>query len=356
MLMPTIHHDFQPHGRLSWLWGRAAKLTWALFVILVPVSAVAQTLPQGGAQYISTTGQPSATGKPSAGERASVGNRLWVISTREAPNSAPPPVGVDALRYWRFDPHVGWLDSSLYEFIASSGRSQPTVVWVHGNRISVDDVMPQAIAWLKQLDRYAIPSHPFRLVAWSWPSGRIPGLLTDVRIKAARSDCQSFYLAGVIDSLPAETPLSLVGFSYGARLVASSLHLLGGGSIDGAALATSRRSHRSPRRAVLMAAAFDNDWLLPGHHYQRSLDAVDQMLIFSNPRDPVLRFYPWLDLNATNPEALGITGLATDHLGPQREKLYQVNVSRILGATHNLQHYVNSPQIISRVAPYALFE
>ncbi len=308
-------------------------------------------------RWPSTTGDRAAIAspamRPSARDR---GSRLWVVSTREAPNAVPPPVGAEALRYWRHEPRVGWFDASLRELVVTSDPSRPTVVWVHGNRIDVDDVMPQAIDLLRQLDAHS-GGRSFRLVVWSWPSGRIPGPLADVRIKATRSECQSFYLGAVLAALPPETPIGLIGFSYGARLISGSLHLLGGGTIESVGLSMRPATAAATRRrAVLMAAALDDDWLLRGHRYERAIDAVQGMLVFANPADPVLRLYPLLYPGADNPQALGAVGLAAAPGAPERAKVYQIDAAAVLGPVHSFRRYIHAPQIIARTTNYVLFD
>jgi len=284
-------------------------------------------------------------------------SRLWLISTREAPSSLPPRTDVAALRYWYFQEGLGWSETTLAEFTLSSDPRQITVFWIHGNRIDVDDVMPQAVALLKRLDQMAEPGTSFRLVAWSWPSGRIPGPLTDVRTKARRSECQSIYLAEVAARLPGNVPVSMIGFSYGARLMSGALHLLGGGSLDGVVLQVPQVDPMVPlRRAIMLAAALDDDWLLPGRRNGNALLAVNQMIVIANPLDPVLRLYPWLYPGRDNRQALGAVGLASPWQLPDRDRIYQIDASAALGRVHSFQYVLGSDQILARITPFALFE
>ena len=86
-----------------------------------------------------------------------------------------------------------------------------------------------------------------RFVIFSWPSSKVSGgLLNDVRVKAARTGPAGCQLAWLIDQMPAETPLSLVGFSFGARIITGGLHVLAGGSLGGSMQSDRARASRSP--------------------------------------------------------------------------------------------------------------
>ena len=85
-----------------------------------------------------------------------------------------------------------------------------------------------------------------------------------------------------------------MGYSFGARISTGTLHLLGGGSINGRSLPLEPAPNRAPRRAVLLAAAVGRDALAPGHrHSDRRLGQVDRMVITVNPRDRVLAVLPF---------------------------------------------------------------
>lgn len=83
--------------------------------------------------------------------------------------------------------------------------------------------------------RSAAPAAPVRVVDSTWPSDvNIPYLLPlDVNILGQRSGNYGFHLAHLVGQLKPEQPVTLVGHSHGARLTAATMHLLGGGSIEG---------------------------------------------------------------------------------------------------------------------------
>ena len=112
-----------------------------------------------------------------------------------------------------------------------STPSVPTLIFIHGNQITPADAKREGLAVYRRIMRYGSDGPPIRFVIFSWPSSRVGGLLRDVRVKATRTDPAGCQLAWLLDQMPAETPVSLVGFSYGARIITAGLHILAGGHL-----------------------------------------------------------------------------------------------------------------------------
>ncbi|MGE0606690.1 MAG: hypothetical protein AB7O62_06145 [Pirellulales bacterium] len=276
------------------------------------------------------------------------GHDLWLVSTRGAGCGSEP-----ALQYWHFAEGPGWLQASMAEFLAADQPGVPTVVWVHGNRIGFCESQNNGLRCFRSLSCRAADK-PFRFVVWSWPADQVAGQLDDVRLKANRSDCEAYHLAWLVNQIHPQVPVSLLGYSYGARLSSGALHILGGGHVNGRALADLKPG-RAPMRGVMMAGALDNHWLAPGHRLGQAFNPVDRMLVFINPGDKVLSKYHLLYGWRKGPQALGSTGVCGG-LGEHSAKLMQVNASGVVGTTHDWSRYMESPQLISRMRPYALFE
>ena len=95
-------------------------------------------------------------------------------------------------------------------------------------------------------------------------------------------------------------------------------------------------------RVVLLAAAMDNHWWLPGRYHGECFSQVDRLLLLYNSCDPVLRFYPRLD-RRRGAQALGYTGFCwTSRLGENAERLEQTNVCCRIGKTHDEDAYFAS--------------
>jgi hypothetical protein len=156
------------------------------------------------------------------------------------------------------------------------------------------------------------------------------------------------YLGWCLWGLNRETPVSLVGYSYGARVITGALHMLGGGALAGQRLP----SHEPPRRpyqVVLMAAALHNYWLSPGSLHGRAADPTGRLLVLYNSCDPVLKRYRVVD-KRTRPQALGYTGLCNAAaFRSDGRQVEQRNVCCIVGKSHGLERYLCSPQLMEHV-------
>lgn len=281
---------------------------------------------------------------------------IWLISTRRSSLLRPAGKNADHLTYWQLGADNSWQPADLEALLDSDDPAVPTTVFVHGNY--TDSQQAVQIGWtaFNRLNCRAA-GRPFRFVIWSWPTDRMRGILKDLRIKGSRSDVQSYYLAGWLDRLDPDVPVSLVGHSFGARVVTGALEILGGGQVAGRTLPSDRLPvERGPVRAVLLAGAFDNDWLLPRRRYGSALSQVERLLVTRNDRDPVLKFYPLLS-RPRGPGAMGYTGPACPaRLGQEREKIEIVNVECSVGRSHSSQSYLDSGTVISQLARYSFPE
>ena len=167
----------------------------------------------------------------------------------------------------------------------------PTVIFIPGYDSSLDDAVRMAWPLYGQLCSDAGP-RSFRLLLWSWPAERtVRGLRSDMQSKACRTDTEGMLLGQLIDRVQPLVPLTLVGYSFGARIIGSALELLGGGQISGCGLSRQNAAPRVPLRAMLVAAGMDSDWFLPGHRDGEALSQVEQMFITINDDDRVLKWY-----------------------------------------------------------------
>jgi|GEM_PF-4977224 len=256
-----------------------------------------------------------------------------------------------AISWKRWSAESGWVDASLEEFLRGADRGINTI-YVHGNRIANTEAERRA-RQVYQLLVDAADDEPIRMLAWSWPSDKLPGPRLDLRVKAERTYAESVYLGSLLAQFRPDDRVSLVGYSYGARTISGALHLAAGGTIDGATLPIAN----TPRmRAVLLASATPAHWLLPDSFHERAVEIVDQMLILYNSQDAALRHFhlvePW-----ERPRALGYRGLSDATLAqhPFDERVRQRDVFREIGMAHDELRYYASPRIIDEIRRYALF-
>jgi hypothetical protein len=281
-------------------------------------------------------------------------DQVWLVSNRGL--GCDVEAQAAQLRYWRYDREKGWLRASLAELNAADDKSAITTVFVHGNRIDWCEAFTRGWTAYRTLVRCA-DERPVRFVIWSWPSEAVHGPINDAREKACRTNPSGFYLAWFLDQLDPEAPLSLWAHSLGARVVTGALHLLGGGELDGHRLAERQRANRSSVQAVLVVAALDNDWLLPGHFHGHAMSQVSNMLLVNNCCDALLKRYHLIYGRRCPQEALGCTGLGTWGVtGADWNKVCQTNACSIAGRRHVLASYLASPDLVARMRSYLLFE
>lgn len=275
---------------------------------------------------------------------------VWLVSSRRASQCGDPEIGYEMLAYWHAEDGCHWVPATADEFHAADNPRVPTIFFVHGNRADFGEAQQMGWQWVRRFERGEYGDGPARLVIYTWPSDVIPGKpLEDARVKARTSESYAWYLAALVDHIAPDVPVGLVGYSYGARLITASLHLMGGGRVVGRQLAPTPEADDRPIRAVLIAAALDFHWLGEGQHYGLALSQVDSLVVFVNGEDPLLKFYPHLYGHGRGPEALGRTGVASrSRLGEHGSKLRQVNVAGVIGRHHDWAHHVNSGAVMGR--------
>ena len=306
-----------------------------------PSEAVPAPLPHGTteAEAIDPPGEPCAS--------AAAGSELWLVSTRSLPLGGDCCAPKFAPNVFRFICGAGFQRATLAELIADEEPDRPTIIYIHGNDNDPDDAAETGLDLYNRLLNSRC-AQPIRLIVWSWPSEEVvKPVRQDARIKACRTNIEGYFLAVFVDLLPAHIHVGIAGYSYGARVATGGLHILGGGTLEGRRIGTRRHPDRDPLRCVLMAAAMDNDWLLPGRPHDRAVSQVERMVITISRTDHVLCFYPLL-WGCGGPEALGVTGLINaGSLGPDAMKIAHVDVTRAVHRRHAWNNFAEAPEVIS---------
>ncbi len=247
--------------------------------------------------------------------------------------------------------HRRWQRSDIESFLAFE-PAVPTMIYVHGNQMTPADAKSQGLALYRRLVHGGCGDHPIRFVIFSWPSEKVGFLLRDVRVKALRTGIVGCQLGWLLDQMPAETPVTLIGFSFGARVVTGGLHVLAGGSL-GCGMELAERVHpdRAPVNVVLLAAAVHAHWLGEGQYHGLAMTQVDRMFLLTNRRDLALRYYHLSTTSGGRPQALGLRGPTC--LGPEyAAKIQMRDVSRYAGSQHDLFRYLCAPGAAEQVWAY----
>ena len=283
--------------------------------------------------------------------------RFWIVQTRECPQvmgSDPWP----KLKVLHFDEDGELVQRDPRDLFAQTiGR--PVFIQVQGSLTTPDIALGGLMwsqAWLRE-NRVLPPDAV--VIAFDWPSQRIyQNDLRDINEKGRRAYVAGFHLASFLLGFPGESRISVLGQSYGGRVVPSALHLLGGGCLDS--------QNHDPRvhlqrtrsdlhiRAIIVEGASDHNWLNPDERFGRALHGCEQLLNIYNRRDEALVRYPFL-IKSGHRKALGRSGMTQrdfDRIGTLAAKYEEHDVHELLGREHTLLDAVANRQISRWMAPY----
>ncbi|MFO1064365.1 MAG: hypothetical protein U0892_10925 [Pirellulales bacterium] len=236
----------------------------------------------------------------------------------------------------------GWKSITDGEFQghldADPGRR--TAIYVHGNWMEAGNARNRGTYVYNRLSQRC--EEPLRVILYSWPSQRDGRPIKDVLEKAARADVETYYFAHLLSRLPKDSPLGILGFSFGARVVGGGLHLANGGSFHGRSL--TGLVEREHVRVSVVAPAFDRNWLMHNQPYGMAIQNVDSLVNVYNSRDPVLRRFRFID-SVTSPIAAGFSGLPdprSTHPLAADAKIRQYDCSGCVGNSHDEMTYYRS--------------
>jgi hypothetical protein len=323
-------------------------LVWS--VVLTAAAARAQPLPMSDAD--------GAASDPWAA--ASIGTHrepdFFVVSSVRCPQrSYGWPPTCDGIVH-RYLPDGRYHQSDHEQLISALRPGVPVCLVIHGSFVKAGDLYPESVQRYKRLLASA-NDRPIHFIAAHWPSD--PGLLLlptlQVYQLGLRAEFNGIYLAQLITRIPPDNPVSLIGHSHGCRVVASALHLLGGGTVQGFAVHNPHPERRM--RAVFGAGAIDRHWLNPGQKYGCALNRIECLLNLRNRHDAVLSLYP-LQAPLLH-HAIGQAGLRVSDLrkmGWQSAKITEFDVTSLIGTGHMISHYARHPQIRAAFIPYLYFD
>ncbi|HVX14726.1 MAG TPA: hypothetical protein VHC22_26290 [Pirellulales bacterium] len=271
-------------------------------------------------------------------------DELWVVSCRGAA-SARPDGDLDQLSYSVHQPATGWTGASKEAFCAASPATT-TCLLILGNGYSASETRTLGQTAYRRLTAGLAPDVAVRFVVWSWPSDATDaGPIKDLRIKASRTPGVAYSLARWLDEVPSPGRMSLLGTSFGARIVMEALELRASGQVGGRRLAVSSAPARPKLNVVLISAAIDNDWLLPGRRLGHALSQTDRLLLLNNSSDSTLKRYHWLYGPRSKTAALGTTGLRTSTIAAG--EISQIDAAPIIGRHHGCAPYFESPRLVA---------
>ena len=278
----------------------------------------------------------------------------WMVSSRSSVQNIHSP------GRWGLDVHQRLPDGSIQPSSVGSLSAQidptlPVCIFVHGSFVKWESQCREAHQAYREIRRQC-PGMPVQMIFFTWPSdGPYTYLLPlDVAVRGEQAEFNGFHLAWLISQLPTGCPVCLIGHSHGTRVVLSALQLAGGGEIQDHCFAGGMGCHRY--RAILTAAAMDNEWLNPGQRYDRALLVTEGLLHLQNRRDAALGLYPLSRPFAGR--ALARSGFRRRDLariGSQSAKIMEYDCTHLLGPAHLWPDYYSKPEIVATMRPYIYF-
>ncbi|MGL4944469.1 MAG: hypothetical protein ACRC46_14910 [Thermoguttaceae bacterium] len=259
-----------------------------------------------------------------------VAGDLWMIDTRPASVASPDADNYHRISFERWDgAKRRFVPSTRGEFLETCD-DVPILFLFHGNWMKRAEAVTIARDFYRRIEK-----EKCRVVMWTWPSERIDARpRVDIKVKAYRADQQASYIVWFLRELRPNSRVALAGFSFGARLIAMALE----------ELSTYDDKLGIELNAILMAAAFDSKWLLPGQRLENAVSVAGQCDILYNPDDDRLCFYPFVDsVCGHGPTALGATGLPVSNMSPSDQpRVRSINVSRWIGMDHSFTSSLRS--------------
>lgn len=269
---------------------------------------VENTIDGGTHQFISDEPIPSSsisTNRCTSSQRNN--DRLWLVDTRSLTTrvcNAPldnPPFRVSALRR-----NGSTSQASVDSMLESVSSDRPVLIQIHGNRMTDSLARERGVFVYNEVAPY-LNGSPVDFLVFSWPSDKEGILLRDGREKAERTDVEGLYLGWLLRELSdRNVTIGVIGFSFGGRIATGALHAIAGGRLGGRSLPGEHRVGMNVN-VGLIAPALEDDWLRSGNYHGMATKNIQEMSIFFNRRDAVLKRY-WLLDRVRDGIALGFTG------------------------------------------------
>lgn len=279
---------------------------------------------------------------------------FWIVSSRRLCQERLQNNSTAWMDYFHWAPGCQMISSNQASFQNWLQPGIPICVYVHGSFVTWETVLEDSCDTYRWIKKSAC-GRPVQVVFFTWPSDEaITGIpLLDAKPLGERAGFNGLYLHSMLESLPYESPLSIIGHSHGARVVVSSMHLRGGGEVDGYRVRTMGQRRI---RVVLAAAAIDHDWLCQGHRYECALNPIECMLNLRNHHDAALAVYPWIrPFSRRAAGKAGFTRHDVRNIGPQAVKISEIDVTDSLRLRHVWPYYLADDRLGRAVSGYLYF-
>lgn len=314
----------------------ARGLLFALLVLLLQTSAY-------GAQSASLFEAPAPPQYRYRSKSSSQVDEIYLISTRKVGTACNAQKLQEQLHCEKLildhTSKPSWEKHDWRELFQQNDRQ--TIVYIHGNRVERIQDRAEGLAVYLSMKRHGKPRAPVRYIIWSWPSSQIPGLIKDYKVKAAMTHPVAWQFAWFLNQMPSDSKISMIGYSYGTRVISGAVHLLHGGSLGKLKLASPANNSTKHFRAALLAAAYDSDWIQPGNYYGLTIKYLENLVLGTNKQDPAMKYYH-LSNGRGHIDALGKVGIESYRpFGRYAKKIKQVDFTANVGRSHAITDYLS---------------
>ncbi|HWL10251.1 MAG TPA: alpha/beta hydrolase [Planctomicrobium sp.] len=284
------------------------------------------------------------------------GNHYWMVSSRNSVQTIHEASrGAWGLHVYQRFCDGQMINSDMATLTSQLNPNLPVCIFIHGSFVKWESQCQESHAFYQQLA--ACSNGSFQLIFFTWPSDgpRTHLFPVDVAVRERRADFNGFHLGYLLTQIPESSPVTLIGHSHGGRLLLSTMHLAGGGTIEGHYFPYSMGQNRR-FRAVLAAGALDHNSLNPNRSYGCALNRLECLLNLQNRSDRALAFYPLSRPFAHRAIArTGITGRDSRQLGPNAAKIRDVDITNTVGPSHYWPSYYSQPGVIATILPYLYY-
>ncbi len=277
---------------------------------------------------------------------------VWLASTRRLPGICGLPRQADLAFERCADPACGrWEPADLAGLLDDPSR--PLVIFVHGNRYESAAAKSQGL----RLARHCAAASPGcrpRMLIFSWPSTQQSLLLKDGRAKYERAFTDGHYLAWLLGRVEPERPVAVIGYSFGAIITLEAFEDLVAAERSGREDVQPWTNRPGRTHLVFVAPALRCDALAPRGPYRETFACFERLTLVTNSRDDALKFFPWLDRDV-RADALGYVGMPRRWV-PGDVEFAASDAASIVGKSHTLMLYLNSPALTRRITSGAVHD
>ncbi|MDR2761000.1 MAG: alpha/beta hydrolase [Planctomycetaceae bacterium] len=271
---------------------------------------------------------------------------VWMITTETASWTKATESEFEKILYWRqvkSGTRKYWEKSDANTFFVTQNPTVPILIFSPGYTSTKSDTVEIGSQILSLCDS----RKPIRMIFWQWPAEKIAcRLLPDIRSKIPVAEANGLYMSMLIKRLKPESKISILGFSFGTRLLGDAVENVGDSKPVGMKI-----------NLIYGGAASDRQWLAKGNRNGNVPKIVNKILVFYNPDDFRLKFYPFLYENKNNAEPLGSNGAPIKNIDKEfQNKIEMVNLAPSIGFRHKTVVLIGTKQFKERINEYFFFE